>query len=184
MVWSILVVLIIIVVLKGVFNTTVRDNPDSGYKELQNRLKNIIEIQKETGLYVTFNEQNNRAHGIYFIGDRIGYIGGEDLVNASPEVSILELIKKVKSKRLEIRSFRFLWECNISQYQNNDNRISVKMERNLAPNDLAYFYIDVEVLTSQSIKCTVQKDTINSPYTSDSWKKTLVLDQIFNYREF
>ena len=71
MVWSILIFLIILVVLKGIFNTTIRDNPNSGYKETQNRLKNIIQIQKDSGVYVGISDIDHMAHGIFFLGNEI-----------------------------------------------------------------------------------------------------------------
>lgn len=184
MVWTIIIVLIIIVVLKGVFNTTIRDNPKSGYKEVYNNLKNIIVIQKERGLYVTYSEIDGCAHGIYFIDDMAGHIKGEADKNKSASILMADLVRLVKTKRLQAVTFRSLGLCQMVYYSNSENNIWARLKDEPSPNDLTYYYIEGIVESNTSIKGSIKKEIIHSLYDEIPGEKYLVRDQVFNYQEF
>ena len=113
-----------------------------------------------------------------------GHIKGDADESKSASVLMADLVRLVKSKRLEALTFRSLGLCQMTYYSNNENKIWARLEYEPSPNDLTYYYIDGIVESKTSIRGSIKKEIINSLYDEFPREKYLVHEQVFSYQEF
>lgn len=190
MVWSILIFLIILVVLKGIFNTTIRDNPNSGYKETQNRLKNIIQIQKDSGVYVGISDIDHMAHGIFFLGNEVGYIRRGNWPRQNNNGLFKDIIETLHKKRLEISTLGRLEKYPLGTYNRDKNVFTFALEENnYKPGDeyleqvnTIYLHFEVEIIAPSILKVSIEQIYFNGNNNLQP-KKQLCAGTILEYQD-
>lgn len=190
MVWSIFIFLIILVVLKGIFNTTIRDNPNSGYNETQNRLKNIIEIQKGSGVYVGISEIDHMAHGIFFLRNEVGYIRRGSWPRQNNNGLLEDIVGTVNKNRLEISTFGKLEKYPLATCIRDKNMFSFTIEvDNSEPGDeylevvnTTHLHFEMEILAPSILKVSIEQVYFNAN-TNQQHKKQLCVGTILEYQD-